>query len=320
MFVVSGVNDKFWNQFEFIEYLVENQNNSIEIDVVSEAIDLEKLGVYRLLDLFEFKQVTIHTWNPLERHSRYEIKNKGFTFCFTKQDFNGLRYVVDIDPKFHCWDQQKIFLCLYHRPSAGRLALAGHLNELYKHQSIIHFSIDTSDDSLRTFEFDKLLSYDINSMVSSAKLLNSLPILQSCREKYTKFNGYDYSDPLTDLYQSILVDVVGETHVLGTTFFPTDKTTRPMLLKKPFIAFASRNHMAYLRQMGFKTFGEFWDEDYDGFETKDRLLRMYQVIADISSRPINELVEMYKQMQSILDHNYDLLMSQSYHTTITKIS
>jgi hypothetical protein len=71
--------------------------------------------------------------------------------------------------------------------------------------------------------------------------------------------------------------------------------------------------------MGFRTFHDFWDEDYDGFETKDRLLRMYQVIRDIATRPVNELVEMHKQMQPILDHNYNLLMSQSYDTTITKI-
>jgi hypothetical protein len=114
--------------------------------------------------------------------------------------------------------------------------------------------------------------------------------------------------------------VVGETFVQGTTFFPSEKTTRPMLLKKPFIAFASRDYLAYLRQMGFQTFHGFWDEDYDGFETRDRLLRMYQVIADIANRPVNELVDMYKQMQPILDHNYNLLMSQSYNTTITKIT
>jgi len=71
--------------------------------------------------------------------------------------------------------------------------------------------------------------------------------------------------------------------------------------------------------MGFQTFQGFWDEDYDGFETRDRLLRMYQVIADIANRPVNELVDMYTQMQSILDHNYNLLMSQSYDTDITKI-
>jgi hypothetical protein len=209
---------------------------------------------------------------------------------------------------------------LYHRPTAGRLALSGYLNDRYPKQSIIHFSFDTNHNSLMQFEFDKLLSYDINSVKSAANLLGSLPMLQSSRDRYTKFNGYDYSDPLTELYKSILIDVVGETHVLGKTFFPTDKTTRPMLLKKPFISFASRDHMAYLRQMGFQTFQGFWDEDYDGFEGRDRLIRIYKVIEQIGSQSTQTLEKMYQDMHPILEHNYNLLRDQTYTTTIKEVT
>jgi len=312
MFIISGVDDKFWNQVEFIEYLVTNQHKVIELSIVAEAIDLENLGVYRLLDLFKFEQVIIHTSNPLEKHNRYEIRFSGPTFWFNR--------TADIDAGLYGWTQEKLFMCMYHRPTAGRLALAGHLNEKYSKQSVIHFSFDTNDNSVTQFEFDKLLSYDINSVVPAANLLGSLPILQSSRDLHTKYNGYDYSDPLTALYKNILIDVVGETHVLGTTFFPTEKTTRPMLLKKPFIVFASRDYLVYLRQMRFQTFHDFWDEDYDGFETRDRLLRIYQVIQNIASRSQDELVDMYRRMQPILEHNYNLLMSQSYNKTITKIT
>ena len=311
MFIISGVDDKFWNQFEFVEYLVANQNKDIELTVLSEAIELQGLGVYRLLDLFEFEQVTINTWNPLERHDRYEIRFAGPTFWFNR--------IVSIDANLHKWTQEKLFMCLYHRPTAGRLALAGHLNENYSSQSVIHFSFDTAQDSLSQFEFDKLLSYDIDSVKPAANLLQSLPILQSDRNRHTKSQGYDYTDPLTAIYKNILIDVVGETHVSGRTFFPTEKTTRPILLKKPFIMFASRDYLAYMRQMGFQTFQNFWGEDYDGFETRDRLLRIYQVINDIASRPLNELVDMYQKMQPILDYNYDLLMSQTYGKNITEI-
>ena len=311
MFVISGVDDKLWNQTDFVKYLVANQHKTIELGITSEAIDLENLGVYRLLDLFEFEQVIIKTWNPLEKHDLYQIRFAGPTFWFNR--------IANIDSNLHEWTQEKLFMCFYHRPTAGRLALAGHLLEKYSKQSVIHFSFDTTQDSLEQFEFDKLLSYDTGSVTPAANLLHSLPILQCSRDRHTSFDGYDYADPLTELYKKILIDIVGETHVLGSTFFPTEKTTRPMLLKKPFMVFASRDYMAYLRQMGFKTFQEFWNEDYDGFETRDRLLRMYQVIAEVASRPLNELIDMYHRMQPILDHNYDLLMRQRYKTTITKI-
>ena len=320
MFFISGVNDKFWNQDKFIEYLVCNQHNQIELTIISEAIDLENLGVYRLLDLFEFKQVIINTSNPFEKHDQYTINFAGSAFFFKNKPNRRLPHVIDISPDLQTWNQKKIFMCLYHRPTAGRLGLAGHVAHNYTDQSIIHFSMNTDIDSLMHFEFDKLLSYDVDSVAPAANLLKSLPILQSSSERHTKFDGYDYADPLTALYKSILVDIVGETHVLGRTFFPTEKTTRPMLLKKPFITFASRNYMSYLRQMGFKTFHEFWDEDYDSYETRDRLLKIYQLIKDIAARPKAELYKMYNEMQPILDHNYNLLITQSYSNAISEIS
>lgn len=308
MFTIICNNDKIWNQLELIDYLVKHQDKKIELITNSEAPDLDSLGIYSLLDLFKFEHVLIHTWNPFEKHSKYEIRSRGDNFFFKK--------ILKIPEQLHQWNQTKIFFCLYGRPAAGRLALAGHLFNRYNQQSLIHFSTNIDDYK---FEFDKLLSYDVASMSDASELLQHLPLLQSSNAQYSP-NEYDFRDKLTELYQNILIDIVGETFVLGETFFPTEKTTRPMLLKKPFIVFASRDYLAYLRQMGFQTFHGFWDEDYDGFETKDRLLRMYQVIADVSTRTVDELVEMHKQMQPILDHNYNLLMSQSYNNTITKIT
>lgn len=312
MFTIICNNDKIWNQLELINYLVKNQGRTVELGINPEAICLQNLGIYQLLALFNFKQVNIHTWNPLETHHKYKIKLIGENYCLKK----ATQVPTQLPTQLQTWDQTKIFFCLYGRPTASRLGLAGHLFNKYNQQSLIHFSSNT--EYYYKFEFDKLLSYDTASVPDASALLQHLPILQSSNNQYSPFE-YDFNDNLTTLYQHILIDVVGETFVQGTTFFPTEKTTRPMLLKKPFIAFASRDYLAYLRQMGFQTFHGFWDEDYDGFETKDRLLRMYQVIADIANRPVSELVDMYKQMQPILDHNYNLLISQSYNTTITKI-
>jgi|688.fasta_scaffold00324_33 hypothetical protein len=308
MFTIICNNDKIWNQLELIDYLVKNQDKTVELDINPEATCLTNLGVYQLLDLFSFKQVNIYTWNPLEYHPKYQIKLVDTNYVLKK--------TIQIPTQLQTWDQTKIFFCFYGRPTAGRLGLAGHLFKKYNQQSLIHFSTDTDD--YYKFEFDKLLSYDTASVPDASALLQHLPILQSSNNQYSPLE-YDFRDKLTELYQSILIDVVGETFVQGTTFFPSEKTTRPMLLKKPFVTFASQDHMAYLRQMGFQTFHGFWDEDYDGFEGRDRLIRLYQVIGDVANRPMNELVDMYKEMQPILDHNYNLLMSQSYNKTITKI-
>jgi hypothetical protein len=292
---------------DLVGFLAANQKKSIVLDIVPEAICLTNLGLYDLLDKFEFAHVCIMTWNPLEHHAKHDVKFKGPSFWFNR--------TADIDPHMHDWNLRKLFLCLYHRPTAGRLGLAAHMYSEHTDKSLIHFSTDDLVD----FELDKLLQWDTKSAAAAVKLLPQLPMLLGSTNGYTKSNGYCYTDPLTELYQSILIDVVVESHVAGKTFFPTEKTVRPMLLKKPFIVFGSCDYLAYLRQMGFRTFGDFWDEDYDGYETADRLIKIKILVDSLAQKPMKELEAMYWDMQYTLDHNYNLLMTQSYTKQITKI-
>lgn len=91
------------------------------------------------------------------------------------------------------------------------------------------------------------------------------------------------------------------------------------MVKKPFLTYASRDFLCYLRQMGFKTFNDYWSEEYDGFEFRDRYLKLLQTIDELAKRPIADLRSMYHDMQHILNHNYNLLRDMTYNTQIEKI-
>ena len=96
-----------------------------------------------------------------------------------------------------------------------------------------------------------------------------------------------------------------------------------MLLKKPFIIFGSRDYLDYLHQMGFKTFQtpglDFWSEDYDGYEGRERYIRILALLDELAKKSLAELQQLYQEMQVILDHNYNLLLNQSYNTKIDYI-
>ena len=94
----------------------------------------------------------------------------------------------------------------------------------------------------------------------------------------------------------------------------------PFLLKKPFIVFGSKDYLAYLRQMGFRTFNDFWDEEYDGYEGADRFIRILGLIDSLAAKTTSELENMYWDMQYTLDHNYNLLLKQNYNNQLTKLS
>lgn len=309
-FRISATSDKFWNLFGFVEFLFQHQGSAITLLIDPEAVCLTNLGVYNLLESLKFQDVTIITRNPLEYHPIYKIH---------LVDNQWLGNQSMINTALHSWNQKKIFYALFGRPTAGRLGLASYLLEKYSKMSHIHFSATTDADNLVQFEFDKLLEYDIESVCRSGNLLTKLPLLLAPSDRYTAVNGYDYSDPLTDYYQDILVDVVVETHVLGNTFFPTEKTLRSIWMKKPFIVFASQNYLCYLRQMGFKTFWQFWDEDYDGYETRGRITKIFNLLDWFAGLNKNQLQVLYRDITPILEHNYALLSNQLYNRVITKI-
>jgi hypothetical protein len=309
-FIITGTNDKLWNCQDLVEYLVKNQHQHISLKINPEAICLDTLGVYQLLDSFQFKQVDIYTYNQLEKHNKYNI--------VTDQSNEFLEEKLIIPDTLHVWDQSKIFLTLYGRPTANRLGIASHLLTHHAASSLIHFSFGNTCDDLPFYELEKLLQYDLNSVEKVSRLITNMPMAQAPTNGYSK-KHYNFADALTQLYQHVFIDVVSETHVWGNTFFATEKTTRPMHLKKPFIIFGSRDYLDYLHQMGFKTFNDFWSENYDGFEARDRYIRILKLIDELSKKSKKELQEMYQAMQPILDHNYNLLQTQSYNKTITKI-
>jgi len=319
LFVIIGNDDKLWNLHELVDYLVQHQGQHIQLRINSEAICLENLGIFKLLDSFKFEQVDIYTDNPLQTHERYNIINKWSNVYFSKiPNF-------DVTP-YHNWTGEKTFLAFYHRPTAGRLGFASYLFNHYPDISNIHFSYESDNpDTIQFFEFDKVASYRKESILEVGKMLPYMPL--KVYNDINLFNlrvarGFEYDDDAgtTFMYPQILIDVISETHTLGQTFYPTEKIARPMWMKKPFIVFGSRNYLLYLRQMGFKTFYDFWSEDYDGYDVVDRFNMILNLIDSLANKTPDELQEMYRAMQPILEHNYQLIKNKSYSTDFTLVN
>lgn len=320
-FTIIGTNEVIWNMIDLVGYLSKNQHKHISLVINPEAICLETLGIYKLLEHFNFEQVDIYTENCLEKHSKYNIIKLVTLFDFRT---SWLKQKWNIDAEYHSWNQKKVFLAFYHRPTASRLGLASHLYCTHPAVSLVHFSSFVNcTETIYHFELDKLLSYDIQSAKNATSMIPDMPIWSNGKEDLTlikKFIVDENVDTISKtIYQDILIDVVSENHSLGNTFYITEKTVRPMWLKKPFIVFASCHHLVYLRQIGFKTFSDFWSEEYDGYEGRDRYIRILNLIDEIAKKSVSELERMYRDMQYILDYNYNLLHNQTFQTTITAI-
>lgn len=83
---------------------------------------------------------------------------------------------------------------------------------------------------------------------------------------------------LVQHYHKFRVEIVAETYCLGDTFFPTEKTVRPIMAAKPMVVFGPRYFLRRLRDMGFETWRDLWDESYDDLEGPARWAAMAETI------------------------------------------
>lgn len=312
-FTVICADAFIWNYNETLEFLVKHQGQHIYLDLNNEAPDCEKIGLYKLLDNFQFAGVIIQTQNQLETHHRYGI------------EYVPMRYLEvrkPVESQYHVWNGHKLFSAYYGRPLWHRLGLAAHLHDQHREKSLINLrGTYTDPDSRKLFEIAELFYRAPEQFKSFARLADQLPLLIEHQDGYTPGtqDTTGFTEQLLEFYSNVLIDVVAESYTSGDIFYPTEKTFRPMMMKKPFMAMAPRNFLIYLRQMGFRTFHDFWNEDYDGYDATEKFTQIINLIDNLANKTTAELNQMYIDMTSVLDHNYNMLMNRTYTQKITRI-
>lgn len=102
--------------------------------------------------------------------------------------------------------------------------------------------------------------------------------------------------------------VINECDVPDPTANISEKTLLAVKYKRPFVLVGQPNSLEYAKKLGFKTFGEFWDESYD-LETnhEKRLIKVFQTIDSINKLSLAQMEELYTQMLPVINHNYSNL-------------
>jgi hypothetical protein len=103
-----------------------------------------------------------------------------------------------------------------------------------------------------------------------------------------------------------LVYVPTETVYFGRRLHITEKTFKAIALEMPFVLVAPAGSLAYMREYGFKTFADVFDESYD-LETND-ILRIEKVVAllnELDNLSEKERLEIHQKCLPIVEHNYN---------------
>jgi len=113
---------------------------------------------------------------------------------------------------------------------------------------------------------------------------------------------------LLEFYKKFNVELVCESYTLGTTFFPTEKTVRPIVGNRPFIVYGPVNFLQNLKtQEGFKTFDHLWDESYDRLEGRARWDAITKLVDNLTALDNTQWNEIIKEASVITAHNQVVL-------------
>ena len=217
----------------------------------------------------------------------------------------------------------KTFGMFVGRSSWDRLLLASHLYNRHKDKTIqtyrtyldnpsnmLHIDINRLLWQISSYK-NKTLSI-ANAIDSTTHFIKNLPLLLDDSHPgvtHIQWDSGAIDNDIISWYNNIFIDVVCEKMVTGQTFFPTEKTARPLATKTPFLIMAAPNYIKNLHKLGFRSFSQFWDESYDYQQGVQRVHSIQHIIDELARLPINELRDMYQEMSPILEHNY-----KTYHS------
>ena len=94
-------------------------------------------------------------------------------------------------------------------------------------------------------------------------------------------------------------------------------TFNPMYCGHPIVQFGPYQSFREMRERGFKTFGQWWDESYDDEPNHwKRFEKVMDVTLKLSKLSKKELLEIYIDMEEVLQHNVDLILNYNIKTEL----
>jgi hypothetical protein len=312
--------DKIHNEYELINAITDPVKGTLEI-LIDEGPDLSVIklfgrsfveSLHMLADNLgiDKKIIKITTYNLVQDQSVWpNIEIKHPVEYFTTAD----RFEVAFDK-----DIKKHFGLFVGHSRWSRLYMASVVHGRHGDKTMMSFwQHHLNKDMTANLHMDDIMLKDANGLVREhmTNFVKQLPLHLNPDDIKLNLNTGaditrgDWETPYEILpyYNSIFMDIVCETWHEGQCFLPNEKTGRPIIARTPFMAYAGKNFLKNLRQLGFQTFDRWWSEEYDNHEGVERIQRILKEIKEISTYSVDRLKEIQQEMMPVLEHNYQTI-------------
>lgn len=264
-------NDTFYDEIEIIKKIIKKLN-----------LKSYKIFHCEITKEYGYSDLYLYNWLTLNKFNYKEISYK---FNYSASCFNNRS-------DYH---RQLIGLLLCQKKNVF-LTLNEHLCRTQIFNNNL-FNIANLDEKIK-----KNLYLGIKYFKNKKNAINHLDKLNK-KIKILK-PVYQNNELVYKNIKNSFVNIVTETTFISDYVYFSEKTFKPILCYRPFIMLAPAGSLKKLKEFGFKTFDEWWDESYD--EEKDHILRFqkaYYEIENILSKSKYDLDQILLDMTETLIHN-----------------
>jgi hypothetical protein len=314
MITLPNIDGKIWDLEQKVIDITDCVINQrpLHISLNNEGPDAGELGLYSLLDVicnrynYCKQNVTIITSNQLEYHPEYYIKKTPPLYIDTAQEFT-LQHQF---PAKTFNNDFKHFGLFIGRSNWLRLWLASYMYNFYRSQTKMTFhynpKLDFHQDHLG---LDDLARFEPNLIqnLNPLQLISNSPIVEQAVEEYPILTPAHFN--ISKVYHSFFLEIICETYSRGNSFYPTEKTWRPIINRTPFIIQGPKDYINNLHRVGFKTFSNWFDESHSQDDYRYQPIEICATLDRLATYSIKNLEAMYIDMSDTLEHNYQTLMS-----------
>lgn len=196
---------------------------------------------------------------------------------------------------------RNLYLCYNRRPRYHRsLMLVELLKNHLWHRGMISFR----PDLLPVGTMENIFAHD-SSLREYARMLDYISPVELDMD-------LEANNPAVDVqpehYAQTFLSLVPETCWESDRLFFSEKIWKTLRIGHPFILLGNPGSLAKLKEMGFKTFDQWWDESYDTEpQLPRRVQKIIKILKKLNQLSPAELGHLRQGMRSTVEHNQQLI-------------
>ena len=162
--------------------------------------------------------------------------------------------------------------------------------------------------------YNKLLEENVlsNSLYTFIGLKSPVRLSKEHELPWVDANNYPMMGMDQDITEQPYVDtvcsIVSETNDNDTDVFMTEKIWKPIIAQQVFVVHGNHLYLQKLREIGFKTFGSYFDESYDLENDKDK--KIDAIVSLCKHLKTVNWQDIYQQTIALRQHNYNTFFNK----------